>query len=134
MSFWAEVNQSIGAKLYSTTSFLRQPVNQLPAAMSPADITLITRGKIPLNLEKFRPLVPAEIMTLAGSLPNWKQKSRPDQVQLYHTMKAARMIVTKVWLQSLQWWEDWQTSIVCGNPMFVKLYGDFSRYEQVVNK
>ena len=102
--------------------------------MSPADITLITRGKIPLNLEKFRPLVPAEIMTLAGSLPNWKQKSRPDQVQLYHTMKAARMIVTKVWLQSLQWWEDWQTSIVCGNPMFVELYGDFSRYEQVVNK
>ena len=86
MSFWAEVNQSIGAKLYSTTSFLRQPVNQLPAAMSPADITLITRGKIPLNLEKFRPLVPAEIMTLAGSLPNWKQKSpgRPSSTLSYN--------------------------------------------------
>ena len=29
---------------------------------------------------------------------------------------------------------DWQSSIVCAIPAFVKLYGDFSRYEQVVNK
>ena len=62
----AEVNQSIGAELYQH-HFFPAPVNQLPAAMSPADITLITRRKIPLNLEKFRPLVPAEIMMLSSS-------------------------------------------------------------------
>ena len=60
----------------NTTSF--QPVNQLPAAMSPADITLITRRKIPLNLEKFRPLVPAEIMMLSSS----KLETKVDELQV----------------------------------------------------
>ena len=83
VSFSAEVNQSIGAELYQDHFF--RPVNQLPAAMSPADITLITRRKIPLNLEKFRPLVPAEIMMLAARLSSkLETKSRPntDQLQL----------------------------------------------------
>ena len=55
--------------------------------MSPADITLITRGKIPLNLEKFRPLVPAEIMTLAGSqfqIGNKKVQRRPSSTLSYN--------------------------------------------------
>ena len=42
--------------------FLPLPVNPAPCELA-ADITLITLGKIPLNLEKFRPLVPAKIMT-----------------------------------------------------------------------
>ena len=103
--------------------------------MSPADITLITRGRIPLNLEKFRPLVPAEIMTLAGSLPNWKQKSlgRPSSTLSYNEGSEDDCDESLAAIVAM-WWEDWQTSIVCPNPMFVKLYGDFSRYEQVVNK
>ena len=60
MSFPAKVNQT-GPK---QTRFLSLPLPVNPAPCEPAaDITLITPGKIPLNLEKFRPLVPAKIMT-----------------------------------------------------------------------